>query len=162
VGEGKRKDGAADIKSEFIACSLLAIQLTMQPVLNAHRWRGSLRPRSCPVSTKEWYTSSYNRKAGRTGTRVSGYTILLIARKPPKIIPSVPFVEPRFHTPYSNPILLGQNYQEKILRSHLEEMGTVVEFGSELRGFQQSEDHVTVQIVRRLHGEELAEESQVP
>jgi hypothetical protein len=41
-------------------------------------------------------------------------------------------------------------------------MGTVVEFGSELRGFQQFEDYVTVQIVRRFNGEESVEETQVP
>ena len=58
--------------------------------------------------------------------------------------------------------MLGQNHHEKILRSHLEKMGTVVEFGSELRGFEQFEDHVTVQIVRRFGGEESMEETQVP
>ena len=58
--------------------------------------------------------------------------------------------------------MLGQQYHEKILRSHLEEMGTVVEFGSELKGFEQFEDHVTVQIVRRSHGEESLEEIEVP
>ena len=58
--------------------------------------------------------------------------------------------------------MLGQQYQEKILRSHLERMGTVVEFGSELKGFEQFEDHVTVQIVRRSNGEESLEEAQVP
>ena len=41
-------------------------------------------------------------------------------------------------------------------------MGTVVEFGSELKGFKQSEDHVTVQIIRRSNGEESMEETQVP
>ena len=55
--------------------------------------------------------------------------------------------------------MLGQQHHEKTLRSHLEKMGTVVEFGSELKGF---EDHVTVQIVRRSHGEESLEETQVP
>ena len=62
----------------------------------------------------------------------------------------------------SNGRLLGQNHQERILRSHLEKMGTVVEFGSELKGFKQSEDHVTVQIIRRSNGEESMEETQVP
>ena len=57
--------------------------------------------------------------------------------------------------------MLGQHYHEKILRSHLEKMGTLVEFGSELKGFQQFEDHVTVQIVRRSQGEETLEETQV-
>jgi 2-polyprenyl-6-methoxyphenol hydroxylase-like FAD-dependent oxidoreductase len=41
-------------------------------------------------------------------------------------------------------------------------MGTIVEFGSELKGFEQFEDHVTVQIARRSHGEESLEEIQVP
>ena len=41
-------------------------------------------------------------------------------------------------------------------------MGTVVEFGSELRGFEQFGDHVTVQIVRHLDGDESVEETQVP
>ena len=58
--------------------------------------------------------------------------------------------------------MLGQQYHERILRSHLEKMGTVVEFGSELKGFEQFEDHVTVQIVRRSDGEESLEETQVP
>ena len=59
------------------------------------------------------------------------------------------------------PIMLGQHYHEKILRSHLEKMGTVIEFGSELKGFEQFEDHVSVQIVRRSHGEVSLEENQV-
>ena len=58
--------------------------------------------------------------------------------------------------------MLGQQHHEKILRSHLEKLGTVVEFGSELKRFEQFEDHVTVQIVRRSHGEESLEETQVP
>ena len=41
-------------------------------------------------------------------------------------------------------------------------MGTMVEFGSELKGFKQSEDHVTAQIIRRSNGEESIEETQVP
>ena len=58
--------------------------------------------------------------------------------------------------------MLGQNHQEKILRSHLEKMGTMVEYGSELKGFEQFEDHVAVQIVHRSNGEESVEETQVP
>ena len=60
-------------------------------------------------------------------------------------------------------MMLGQQHHEKILRSYLEKMGTVVEFGSELKGFEQFEDHVTVQIVHhRSHGEESLEETRVP
>jgi 2-polyprenyl-6-methoxyphenol hydroxylase-like FAD-dependent oxidoreductase len=58
--------------------------------------------------------------------------------------------------------MLGQQYHEEILRSHLEKMDTVVEFGSELKGFEQFEDHITVQIVHRSNGEESLEETQVP
>ena len=58
--------------------------------------------------------------------------------------------------------MLGQHHHEKILRSHLEKLGTTVEFGSELKGFEQFEDRVTVQIVRRSHGEESLEEIEVP
>ena len=58
--------------------------------------------------------------------------------------------------------MLGQSGHEKILRTHLEKMGTVVEFGSELKGFEQLKDHVTVQIIRRLDGKESVEETQVP
>jgi 2-polyprenyl-6-methoxyphenol hydroxylase-like FAD-dependent oxidoreductase len=51
----------------------------------------------------------------------------------------------------------------KILRSHLEEMDTCVEFGSELKGCEQFEDHVTVQIVRHSdEGKESLEGTQVP
>ena len=38
----------------------------------------------------------------------------------------------------------------------------MVEFGSELKGFEQFEDHVTVQIVHRSNGEESLEETQIP
>ena len=41
-------------------------------------------------------------------------------------------------------------------------MGTTVELGSELKGFEQFKDHVTVRIVRHLDGEESLEETQVP
>jgi 2-polyprenyl-6-methoxyphenol hydroxylase-like FAD-dependent oxidoreductase len=43
-------------------------------------------------------------------------------------------------------------------------MGTLVELGSEMKGFEQFqvEDHVIVQTVRRSHGEESLEETQVP
>ena len=58
--------------------------------------------------------------------------------------------------------MLGQHYHEKILRSHLEKMGTAVEFGSELKGFEQFEDYVTAQIVCRSDGKESLEETQVP
>jgi len=40
---------------------------------------------------------------------------LLDTQKPP-VITTVPFIEPQFHTPYTNLVMLGQNYHEKIFR----------------------------------------------
>ena len=39
--------------------------------------------------------------------------------------------------------MLGQHHHESILRSHLEKMGTVVEFESELRGFERDRQEST-------------------
>lgn len=47
------------------------------------------------------------------------------------------------------------------MREHLEQMGTKVEFGSDLRSFEQSNDGVRVEIVRRGEGEEVVENSEV-
>lgn len=47
------------------------------------------------------------------------------------------------------------------MREHLEQMGTKVEFSSELQSFQQSDDGVCVEIVRRANGEEVVEKSEV-
>lgn len=58
--------------------------------------------------------------------------------------------------------MLGQHYQEGILRAHLEKLGVTVEFGSELRSFTQSNVHVIAQIVRHVDGKEVIEEAKVP
>lgn len=57
---------------------------------------------------------------------------------------------------------IGQNHQEHILREHLKRAGTAVEFGSELRTFMQSENSVSVEIVKRdATGRETAEKAEV-
>jgi len=57
--------------------------------------------------------------------------------------------------------MLGQNHHERILRVHLEALGTQVGFGSELRSFTQSADSVSVEIVRHVDGKEIVERSEV-
>jgi 2-polyprenyl-6-methoxyphenol hydroxylase-like FAD-dependent oxidoreductase len=57
--------------------------------------------------------------------------------------------------------MLGQNHHERILRAHLEVLGTQVEFGSELRSFTQSANSVSVEIVRHVDGKEVVEKSEV-
>jgi 2-polyprenyl-6-methoxyphenol hydroxylase-like FAD-dependent oxidoreductase len=58
--------------------------------------------------------------------------------------------------------MLGQQHHEKKSSITFKKMGTAVEFGSELKGFEQFEDHIIVQIVRRSHAEESLEETRVP
>ncbi|KZT07591.1 monooxygenase [Laetiporus sulphureus 93-53] len=61
----------------------------------------------------------------------------------------VPPANPEPSKPYINPWLIGQATTEAILRAHLEKFGHRVELGTELRGFEQSADGVTVQIARK-------------
>ncbi|KAF8909282.1 hypothetical protein CPB84DRAFT_1765743 [Gymnopilus junonius] len=58
-----------------------------------------------------------------------------------------PVKEPTPQVPYTNPVLLGQPYQERIFISHLEKLGVSVEFGSELPSFKQIDDFVTGEII---------------
>ena len=57
-------------------------------------------------------------------------------------------------------MILGQNHHERILKAHLEALGTKVEFGSELRSFTESADSVSVEIVRHVDGKEVVERSE--
>ncbi|KAF9479547.1 monooxygenase [Pholiota conissans] len=80
----------------------------------------------------------------------------LDAHKAVKIYPVIPIGEPTIGAPYVNPLLLGQNHHEQILRSHLEALGTHVEFGTELRSFTQSNGSVDVELIH--HGSDGKEE----
>jgi 2-polyprenyl-6-methoxyphenol hydroxylase-like FAD-dependent oxidoreductase len=53
--------------------------------------------------------------------------------------------------------MLGQNHHERILKVHLEALGTQVEFGFELRSFTQSADSVSVKIACHIDGKEVVE-----
>ncbi|KAF8902427.1 FAD binding domain-containing protein [Gymnopilus junonius] len=77
-------------------------------------------------------------------------------------IVSVPVKESTPQIPYMNSVILGQTYQERIFTSHLEKLGISVEFGSELRSFKQTDDFVTGEIVRRVNGQEFAQEFKTP
>ncbi|KAJ3515231.1 hypothetical protein NLJ89_g1895 [Agrocybe chaxingu] len=79
-----------------------------------------------------------------------------------KTFSMVSTLEPTPQTPYINPIMLGQNHHERILREHLEKLGTKVEYGSELRSFKQFEDHVLADIVRQQDGTEIIEQVRTP
>ena len=47
-----------------------------------------------------------------------------------------------------NPLILGQDNLDKIIRAELEKLGCYVEIGVELKSFEQYEDHVKVKILK--------------
>lgn len=50
-----------------------------------------------------------------------------------------------FHQPYA--VLLGQDHQEHILRTHVERLGGTIEFNTELRSFEQVDSKVIAHLV---------------
>ncbi|KII86789.1 hypothetical protein PLICRDRAFT_55688 [Plicaturopsis crispa FD-325 SS-3] len=56
--------------------------------------------------------------------------------------------DPSPSVPYPNPVILGQDTAESILRDKLAEYGTHVELGTELRSFTQEGDQIVTQIVK--------------
>ncbi|EIW78243.1 hypothetical protein CONPUDRAFT_83737 [Coniophora puteana RWD-64-598 SS2] len=60
-----------------------------------------------------------------------------------------PHYEPTPAIPFSSPKIIGQNNVERNLRSHLQKLGCTVEYGTELRSFQQDEEGVIAQVVTK-------------
>ncbi|KJA28211.1 hypothetical protein HYPSUDRAFT_34602 [Hypholoma sublateritium FD-334 SS-4] len=86
----------------------------------------------------------------------------LDGHKPVKTFPMLPSSDSSAGVPHPNFVLLGQNHHERILRSHLKELGTTVEFGAELRNFTQSSGKVHVEIVHHIaDGKEEIEQTAV-
>ncbi|KAJ4492013.1 FAD binding domain-containing protein [Lentinula edodes] len=74
-----------------------------------------------------------------------------------------PHEEPKPDTPYINPMVLGQYRQQSILHRHLKKYGCEVEFHTELRSFEQSDDHVLANIMKKNpDGAEILEKIKVP
>ena len=53
--------------------------------------------------------------------------------------------------------LLGQYHTEAILRKHIERLGGTVEYGTELRSFEQHSDHVDAVLIRKVGSTEETE-----
>ncbi|KAG7445101.1 uncharacterized protein BT62DRAFT_920845 [Guyanagaster necrorhizus] len=62
--------------------------------------------------------------------------------------------------PYINPIMVGQDLQEDILRKHLAKYGITVELGTELVSFEQLPDGVVSRVVRTRDGQRFEESIQ--
>ncbi|KAL4243826.1 hypothetical protein ABKN59_011512 [Abortiporus biennis] len=60
-----------------------------------------------------------------------------------------PTVDATPDIPFPNPITIGQNHTESILRSHLAKLGVEVERSTELISFQQDQNGVTAEIIKR-------------
>ncbi|CCM01286.1 uncharacterized protein FIBRA_03335 [Fibroporia radiculosa] len=77
--------------------------------------------------------------------------------EPLKAFYMVPPEEPTLSVPYINVWVLGQFLAEEILRNHLKKYGCEVELSTELKSFEQHDDHVTAHIVKRNGQEEIEE-----
>ena len=56
-----------------------------------------------------------------------------------------------------NGVLLGQYNTEAILRKHIERLGGTVEYGTELRSFEQHPDHVDAVLMKKIGDTEETE-----
>ncbi|PBK69092.1 hypothetical protein ARMSODRAFT_1019090 [Armillaria solidipes] len=59
--------------------------------------------------------------------------------------------------PYNDPILLGQDRHEEVLREHLTKYGCEVELGTELVSFEQSADRVVSRVLKTRDGQTVEE-----
>ncbi|KZT25236.1 hypothetical protein NEOLEDRAFT_1178648 [Neolentinus lepideus HHB14362 ss-1] len=64
---------------------------------------------------------------------------------------------PKPGTPYLNPILIGQDHLETILRTHVERCGGRVEMGTELIDFNQDGEVVKARITKNVDGKDVEE-----
>ncbi|KAI0734948.1 FAD binding domain-containing protein [Fomitopsis betulina] len=65
--------------------------------------------------------------------------------------------EPTPMKPYVNGALLGQYNTEAILRKHIEQLGSTVEYGTALTTFEQHPDHVDATLVKKVCDTESTE-----
>ncbi|PBK69099.1 hypothetical protein ARMSODRAFT_957421 [Armillaria solidipes] len=67
------------------------------------------------------------------------------------------FMEDTPDRPYINPVMLGQDRHEEILREHLARYGVTVELGTELVSFEQFPDRVVSHVVKTRDGQQTEE-----
>ncbi|SJL13735.1 uncharacterized protein ARMOST_17183 [Armillaria ostoyae] len=65
--------------------------------------------------------------------------------------------EPAPDKPYNDPIMLGQDRHEEVLREHLAKYGCEVELGTELVSFEQSADRVVSRVLKTRDGQTVEE-----
>ncbi|KAG7445126.1 uncharacterized protein BT62DRAFT_951494 [Guyanagaster necrorhizus] len=74
-----------------------------------------------------------------------------------KIVEVLDFMENTPDRPYINPIILGQDRHEAILREHLARSGVAVELETELVSFEQFPDRVVSRVAKARDGQQFEE-----
>ncbi|KAK0188577.1 FAD binding domain-containing protein [Armillaria mellea] len=74
-----------------------------------------------------------------------------------KTVEVMAYMENTPDRPYINPIIIGQDIHEEILRGHLTKYGVEVELGTELVSFEQSPDRVVSCVVKTRDGDRFEE-----
>ncbi|KAK0214890.1 FAD binding domain-containing protein [Armillaria fumosa] len=74
-----------------------------------------------------------------------------------KNVEMIAFIQNTFDRPYINPIMIGQDQHEEVLREHLARYGVTVELGTELVSFEQFPDRVVSRIIKTLNGRQFEE-----
>ncbi|KAK0188554.1 FAD binding domain-containing protein [Armillaria mellea] len=74
-----------------------------------------------------------------------------------KTVKVIAYMENTPDRPYINPIIIGQDIHEEILRGHLAKYGVDVELGTELVSFEQSPDRVVSCVVKTRDGDRFEE-----
>ncbi|KAK7462927.1 hypothetical protein VKT23_007507 [Stygiomarasmius scandens] len=77
--------------------------------------------------------------------------------EPDKILEMATVLEPTPARPYNNPVSLGQDRHEALLRSMLEKTGCKVELETEFLSFEQHADHVVARLAKTLDGQRTEE-----
>ncbi|KAL4248923.1 Rifampicin monooxygenase-like protein [Abortiporus biennis] len=80
-------------------------------------------------------------------------------REVESVVTLLPPIEETPGVPYPNPLMIGQDHAESILRSHLDKFGIEVERSTELVNFQQDHDGVTAEILKRSDNDKETKET---
>ncbi|KAL0953974.1 hypothetical protein HGRIS_005133 [Hohenbuehelia grisea] len=112
--------------------------------LEVHKFLGTYEDiKSAGLSGSNFHARMYPIGSGSENYKVSNLSVPL---------------EPADATPITTYVLIGQDTQTEILRSHLAKYGVNVEFGTELVSFEQEADHVAVRLRKSQDGEERGED----
>ncbi|KAK0202493.1 FAD binding domain-containing protein [Desarmillaria ectypa] len=74
-----------------------------------------------------------------------------------KSIEMIAFMQSTSDRPYINPVMIGQDRHEEVLREHLARYGVTVQLATELVSFEQSPDRVVSRVIKTHNGQQFEE-----